>query len=477
MTKKNGRRRIGKRNYGNQLVRHGSTLAATSLAAAYEAGRRLWDSTAETRRYRQSEMAALRAHDRQAQEDLIANDSGKRKQPKRQMVKASTASKSKPKTKSSVVIGKSGDKFPKTRRIKKSKYAKYGVQLQYEYRGTVTDGQCVYLGYGVPAKRVIQSAWYCVVKRLFLNHGAEIENFDQSIPVPSNAATKQWTIYINYWANIASTTISAITVTHDYSAGKITYSDLVNNIVSAIDTALSAGDKPPIWQKIEMYQGIVASPSDNAVAYVQLDQARIELNYKAKLYIQNSTTAPGGDAQTKFNTDRIDINPLRGRKYSAVYTNAILPRIRDEATVAAYKPLIADQDTGLFSVTATQEAGTFGTLSTLMGGGFYKTPDASSFVSTKGVSVNLQPGEIKRDFQYFKWKGTLQRFMELVHDEVVDFTDTKYMRFGRVTMFAFEHELCQSTESNIVCDYEGDFEVAARMKFRKPRSVPVVRVQ
>ena len=384
-----------------------------------------------------------------------------------------------PAARRSVVVGKRGPDFPKTRKNKKNPFAKFGVQLQYEYRGTINDPNCIYIGYGTPVKRVFESAIYCILKRLFLDAGIAIENYDEVVPIPSSSGTAAWTVYFNYYPTINSTAQSSFFATIDYSAGKKTYSNFVTQIVAAFDTTFSSAI-PCVLHCVDLYQGVIATPSGNSVARVYLDTATINFRYKAFLESQNATVAPNGTADTKYNTDRIDVNPLRGKKYSVLNTNCMIPRLRDETTTPAgigYLPFLADQETGLYSATATNEAGTFATLATVMGSGFYKAPEASSFQKARGVGIHLEPGEIKKDSQYFAWRGSMQRLFELIYDQIVDFATTKYVKFGRFTTFAWEHMNQQSADVNVQVDYEGNYEVAAAMKFRKPPSVPVVRVQ
>lgn len=379
------------------------------------------------------------------------------------------------------VISKSGGAFQKARRFKKSKYARPGVQLQYEYRDGGSDPQSLYLGYGTPTYRFLEAAVFCLVKKMFQLHGFEIENFDQTIPGPSSAATKQWTVYINYWQYISSTGLSTLTITHDYSAGKITYQDMVTQIISAMDTAFTSGNGVPIFNKMELYAGIVATPQGTALVYMDLQNVSFDFNYKAKLQVQNVTQASTTDAViSKLDTGRIDVNPIVGWKYKASGTNGIVPRIRDDATAAGWLPLTADLKTGLFETTSVLQAGaTFTSLAAIMGSAWYKTPDPCSFTKVKAVKVILEPGEIKTDYQRYKTRLTLQKLMTKIFDQVQSATGsvTAWVPLGCITMFAFEHKLKQQTsDSDVAVDYQGDYEVACLIHYKKPATVPVVRV-
>jgi len=377
-----------------------------------------------------------------------------------------------------VIHGKSGPKFKRARRTKLSKFAKYGMQLQYEHRGTVDDPQCVYLGHGVPVDQIFKSVIYSIVKRLFLDHGVEIENFDAPVQIGANApATFRYYFDVHYWASVDDDEMSDFTYVHDYSTNKRTYVDIVQNLAAAFDTALTDAGVLPSFERIEMFIGNSTERYDN-VARLPLNDCQFEMQFKGKLSIQNTTVANGGEGDQKLFLDRIDTNPVKGLKYESMSaTNCILPKIRSEETQAQWKAFLADKDTGLFAIKSTDLAGNHTTEKAGMNVGYYKPVNPRSLRAVKATSARIEPGEIR--VNYLKWstKMKFQRFLEAVYDQVANRATTKYVKFGKVAMFGFEHAMCQSNDSDIQLDYQSEWTIGCRLFYRKVASVPVVRVQ
>lgn len=401
------------------------------------------------------------------------NDVGKGKKRRRP-----SSSSTKRGRRATVVHGKTGPKFKRARRTKLSKFAKYGMQMQYEYRDSVTDPQCVYLGHGVPIDQLYKTVIYSVVKRLFLDAGIEIENFDAIIQRGATAPTGfRYYVDIYFWDNVGSTDLTRIQYVHDYTQNKESYVDMVDRIVEVIDTALSAGAVLPVFDKFELYIGNSTERYD-CLARLPLADCRFTMEFKGKLSIQNVTTASGGEGDSKLSTDRIDINPVKGLKYESInQTNCILPKIRNENTTAAWGAFMVELDSGHFQLGAADLAGTFSTFKNGMNSGYYKPPNPRSFHAVKCTSARIEPGEIRMN--YLKWGTSLkfQRFMELIHDQVVNRAGTSFVKLGKVAMFAFEHALCQATESPIKLDYQCDWTLGCRLYYRKVASVPMVRVE
>lgn len=321
------------------------------------------------------------------------NDSNDEGSSKRRKVSTKSATKSR-------VIGKTGRRFGRARKPKYSKYARPGVQLVSENRTTVTDGQCVYIGYGVPVNQAVRAALYAVVKKLFTVAGHQVKNFDEVIP---NVTGQKWTIDMKFWASAKSTGLTTISATIDYTANKTTYTHMADLLNAALDTFVTAGQS--LFQ-IQWHEATLESTDSGAanqkVAEIPLDKTYIEMSYSGSCRLQNSTQAAGGiSADAKFNTDRIDVNPLKGIKYvSTRMNNAILPRIRDENNQGGYLAFMANHDSGLFNFGSTQLAGAFGAFKEGMSVGFYKPPPASTFEYVKTTGVSLEPGNSSRQIVF-----------------------------------------------------------------------------
>lgn len=348
--------------------------------------------------------------------------------------------------------------------------------MQYEYRGSVNDGQCVYVGLGTPTNTLWRATWYTILKRLFMMAGIQVENFDETIP--NKNTTPAWYINIQYWKSISDTTITESAYTHDYTVGKKTYSDMVVEIIGKLATDLTTSRNVPQWYKVELYSGTTVDPRQEFMATLPLSEVTMNMVFKGGLSMQNVTQSSGGTGDAKLSTDRIDVNPIKGRGYLKYGGNAILPRTRDEANVATYVALLADRDTGLFSTTSAALAGAFTSSSTLMGGNFYKPPAPSTLEpGLRTNSSTLEPGEIKKARFTWKYKGKFQRFVETIFNQVEDNTSNTYVKNGAFMLYAFEHSLCQATESNVTLDYQSDFTLDTRCYYKKLSTLPVVRIQ
>lgn len=380
----------------------------------------------------------------------------------------------------SVVHGKMGTHFKRTRRTKYSKFSKYGVQLTYETRDSVNDPQCVYICAGTPTDQIWRAAWFCIVKRLFLIAGIEVENYDASLDKnTASPAGFKYTFLINYWANVGAPALATpITYVHDFTANKITYVHAVDNILDALNTAFSVGTTLPQFHEIELYQGNTAEGNYGvSIAHIPFAECKLDMSMKAKLILQNVTQATGGTGDAKLSTDRIDINPLKGIKYETTYpTNCILPRIRDETTQASYLAFMPNFQTGITDIQAASLAGLFSNYKEGMAVGFYKPPAPKSLLGVKAAPARIEPGEIKQSYYNWRQKLKFTTLIEKLYDQWIDRSGTTYVKFGKVQMFAFEHALCQAAEQNVSIDYQFDFTIGCTMYYKKPHSVPIVRI-
>lgn len=381
--------------------------------------------------------------------------------------------------KHNVVIGKTGRRFGRARKSRDSKYAKPGVQLVYETRAAVSDAQCVYVGYGIPTNQAIKSLMYCLVKKLFTCAGYQVKNFDETIP---RSTSGNYTIVISFYASQKSTGLTTIQASHTYVAGQLSYINFADNLHNALDTFVTSSQSifQIDWSKAVL-TGTDTAGASSALAEIPLDRTRIDLSFGATCRVQNVTQASGGTGDAKLSTDRIDINPLKGLKYVGQrINNCLIPRIRDDATQAGWLAFMPDRDSGLFTNTAlglTGAAVTPGTFPEGMSQGFNKPPKGSSFIATKTVGVSIEPGEIRHDKMYWKYKGSFQDFFTRVMSQVQDRNTTNQVNFGKVAMFAFEHAVCQTTESNVAVDFQVDWKIGTAISFKKPSTVPVVRIQ
>lgn len=386
-------------------------------------------------------------------------------------------------TKHNVVVGKTGRRFGRARKSRVSKYAKPGVQLVYETRSTVSDGQCVYAGYGVPVDQAIKSVFYCLVKKLFTIAGNQVRNFDEVIPRPQvTPGAGTYTIDLFFYASNKSTGLTNLSYVHDYTTDKITYTNAADNLQDIVDTFVTAAQSifQIDWSKVVL-RSADTTGGTSTLAEIPLDKTSLQLAFGATCRLQNVTQASGGTGDAKLSTDRIDINPIKGIKYvSQKVNNAILPRIRDDTTQAGYGAFMPDRKSGLFALTAANLTGgtiTPGTFPAGMSQGFNKPPPGSSFRSVKTVGVAIEPGEIRHDKMYYKYKGSFTDFFTRVMPQLQDEASTTQCNFGKVTMFAFEHAVCQTTESNVAVDFQVDWKVSCAISFHKPATVPIVRIQ
>lgn len=380
----------------------------------------------------------------------------------------------------SVVHGKTGPAIARARRAKTSKFSRPGVQLITENRTTITDPQCVYVGYGVPVNQAIRSMFFCVVKKLFTVAGYQVNNYDEPVP---RVANQTLIVTLTFYASNISTGITTITSTIDGTANQVTYVNCADNLNTAADVWVTAAQSiyQIHWSKATLTQTTTDSGTNTStvsLAEIPLDRSSVVLNYKAKLRIQNTTQAAGGTGQEKLMLDRIDVNPIRGIKYVGTrLNNAILPRIRDDTTQPNYKAFMADRDSGLFAIKAADLLGTFSSLQAGMSSGFNKPPPPNSFQSVKAASVKLEPGEIKTDYLSYTYRGSFQNFFTKLMGQFQDRTGTTQVNFGKVTMFAFEHMLYQTTDAAVNVDVQHDWTIGSSITFKKPLTVPVVRVQ
>lgn len=482
---KRSKRRLQKRNLDVATMARDIAGGRGYVEAAHKVvktARALWEHTRATREQRSKLMSAIREHDRVAQEAQIANSEGRRKLPA-----ASRGKSTKTSSKIMAVQGKSGPAIPRAtkKRARPTRSQKKGFVFVNEQRATATDPDCVYVGHGVPINQVCRGICRVVIFEIFKKAGFIIEDWQQNIPKKS---TQCYELNYYYYSTASSTAVSSGTVrfggteTNGSVYTTTTYEQCVSAFFGDIDNLFTTASTIPVFQRFELIEGAttdVAATVGPAIAEIFADNLYVHVEFKSKLICQNVTQAAGGTGDAKLYIDRIDTNPVRGRKFETIkWANTIFPKNRNEATIASYGALQCDRDNGVFGTTASALGPTQSTTTTaLVYNNWKKVPYGSVFKNVKASpTFELQPGEIRTDTLFFKSHSKWQTLVEKVWTQLQDFGTTYYVDYGKVSVLAFELKLQDSSDSNVTMNFENSWTLGMSSTYKRTYSVPQIRV-
>jgi len=174
-----------------------------------------------------------------------------------------------------------------------------------------------------------------------------------------------------------------------------------------------------------------------------------------RMHIQNVTPADG-NTDAPLSTDRVDVNPLKGKLFRF---RGPTPMVRDDRAIDG----TVANDLGWKLQNDTNGDGIIWPNIPLPGiapsylGPWVQTPTADMFKNCVGVaSIQLEPGAIKDYSLTFKFSGTLQALMRgFDHStyQSVPLPGAKH-QFGQSFMFALEKRVQTGLSSNVKLNFQ-----------------------
>lgn len=340
----------------------------------------------------------------------------------------------------------------------------HGSTIKVERSGSVTSGQCIYIGHSTYVRsEMLKALCRCVVKELFTQSGEQIERFDDVW----GGQTDIYRIVTYYFKG--NSTHSADEdcefLEIEYAPGiGLTYKEIAENLNSQW-AGLVAGDPDVNIYKV-LYRKNWPGTGVDIKATVYTNQMSVTWQAISALTFQNVTAGKSYVDETvdsKLSMDNIENNPLRYKHYGTSGKSGFTYKYKRQPLTAetVVVGFVPNESSGIITYDPTVHQNM----------NLYKPPLASSFLgkvtATGGV---ISPGWIKKD----KISSLVTQSFKACWDKIKYEYDVparnKIVHSGRASMIGFEHVLKNATsDAAIKVEYQQDF--ILRMKYSYKRLV------
>lgn len=305
-------------------------------------------------------------------------------------------------------------------------YGRKGAVAMKEFRGTVEDAQCVYIGHGLSGDLLALTVGRALVKALYVRTGWEIPSWEESVPF---SGSDIHFIQLEYFSTATSQT-ALLTNTANYGTGTTW-----DQIADAVRTLLTAASGPETkYQSLSLYDGSNVGADRVMLSKIMLTRLDMKVKYVSHLKIQNATFAGDGSVPEDEDAENVRANPLIGKHYGcSTWRNGFELHWRPGVNNIAWEGFYANPDTGIIKTNATNSE--TGSLTT-----FSKPPPYFQFVATKGTGVRLDPGEIQTSDIKFETRIMFQNLMKRTWNAFNNYSSSTpfTMEFGFAKMLALE---------------------------------------
>jgi len=304
-------------------------------------------------------------------------------------------------------------------------YAKYGAVSTKEISGTLTDGDCVYLGHSslVPDE-CLRVVVYAIVRQLYKRAiGYEADNMKSVIPYRTVAGVQKssgHSINIKYCNNMANNTKDQVMLA--ITGDDQTIVSIGDAIMPRFQEMSSGID---VWKNSRLlWIEIIDDTTGFCRSHMDLSTMTVDLFTKSELKIQN-VTIPNVDAVTEDNVNNV---PLVGRVYN----------------MSQWCPKSSDDDNNLLDI-GIQSTGMITWGPQRVTGQQYEAwkepPPSKAFLNCSSSStVRLEPGMIKNHYSSTRKSMKLEDFLIAMAFNNST-ASTKNVRVGTHDMFALERLL------------------------------------
>lgn len=281
-----------------------------------------------------------------------------------------------------------------------------GTTTVYECGGVVnsgTTGEILYIGHGFPVWTMLESAWWTVLRLLFIKAGVSVAS-----AIPANALSvldlrNGDAISVRY-RNTGASALSIQTYT-------VVTSDTVNTVIAFFASnsqwsTLTTGNQVEFFDLQYVPNIVITSPVGRAV--IKLDNCILDFDVKCDLKLQNRTLAASNDDQS----DDVNNVPIYGKSYEGPGTGPSL--IGYEAGSGIFSGTFsfrANMNTGIIIVTPSGSS--TGTDSAIR-----EPLDYQLFKPLKKCGkIHLDAGQIKTSTIQKKFKVQFNKFMNTVYPD------------------------------------------------------------
>lgn len=305
-------------------------------------------------------------------------------------------------------------------------YGRKGAVAMKEYRGTLEDANCVYIGHAMSGDLLVLTVARALCKALYIRKGWEIPSWEE--PVPFSGSDIHF-IQLEYFPT--ATSFSGVLInTVNYGTGATW--DTIAGYILALFTSIASPEVKV--QSIALYDGSNVGADRVMLSKIQLQRLDMRIQFTSHLKVQNATFAGDGADIEDEDAENVRANPLVGKHYgSHEWRSGFELHWRPGATNTDWAGFYANPDTGAIQVKAAEAQS--GSLNT-----FDKPPPYFQFLATKGTGVRLDPGEIQTSDIKFETRIMFQNLLKKTWNAFSGYSSSTPIsfEFGFAKMLALE---------------------------------------
>lgn len=358
--------------------------------------------------------------------------------------------------------------FKRRKRRVRNDYAVKGVIVKSEFSGSSVGDQAIYVGHSTfPAKLMFAQLARVLVKELCNQKGNQVMSFDQTWGYTNSPAE---IIRYTYTAEQAGQGLGS-----DNSPTPIVVSVVVNqaNTLEAVAQTLVTSwcgllDRTINILKIELIEMSGPDPV-RIVGRVWTKQFRVAIWNTSVMKFQNATEATPDGVENDDDEDDVNnirSNPLSYKSYERYGVNGLMYTYqRDYNTgLTVQTNLLPGPSSGSIQLDPTIQAMK----------GLYHAPNDSAFMprkkrakSARGV---LNPGEIKADWLNYKKSYTFDKLWRLLMSHLSEQTGgtmSKLLYAGNCRVYAWELTLYNNSDPQVHVTWEHDVILRIKSYYRK----------
>jgi len=346
--------------------------------------------------------------------------------------------------------------------------AKYGYSCKSEKYGLKDDSDCLYFIHGTWAlPDIARSIIGCLVRKLFQKAGIYVTSLDQELPIRSYDVSGPYTYTVNVDFVSKSTgvhTVSSYSIPDDASLKTVVDAQIALRD-SLYSLATDNSDILPHFIRLKIADAADPGAVYRTVAMIPIHDTVFNVHVKSSLAVQNRTLpalAGGGDAD-RFDTERLDNQPLKGWHYSFKHAS---PRINHTTNTTGVTN-VANTPLQVVGIDGTNIVGSIGL------GPLYKEPPLPKHFQNinKASKIALEPGSIKTSVVSHVYKGRLPTLMKSMQSWDSTTLSFFYSPGGRSACLSFEERIQTVSSNKITLQYEREVAVGCTMSIKKPTAM------
>jgi len=353
-------------------------------------------------------------------------------------------------------VGTFQGKFKKgNKKAGSSMATKLGCQISVENHGNVSDPDLVVVGHNTfPIGWVSRAILMAILRKAFKKLGLNPTSLEQEIPGVAYNDAVGWRIEL-YYKNIAtgSVTIDGYTTQNDATLKSIA-DQFIGNFEEFLFNFNSTNVRSQgVLERLTIHDSQAVGTYNRTHVDLNLMNEVVVLYVSSSLKVQNRTIAASaaGEDQSKFSTDRVDAQPIQGKKITFKGGRPVTKEM-----------VMADK----FDM---KDSGWLKTTGADLGSYNHEPPVKSTFANAYAQSnVRLEPGHIK--FSKLNWgRRAYLNNMKASFNVKVAGGGTVASVPGKCEIIGFEEVINSGSSNNITVNFEQQLFISAyRVTGRQP---------